>query len=57
MPRGVSKLRDLEKSGFRSLGAEDFAAKMQELYNKIKERLQSSNQEYKCREYHHRRYL
>jgi hypothetical protein len=38
--RGVFELRDLEKSEFRSDGAEDFAAEMQELHSKIKERLQ-----------------
>jgi hypothetical protein len=37
--RGVSELRYLEKSEFRSVGAEDFAAEMQELHSKIKERL------------------
>jgi hypothetical protein len=40
-------LRDLEKNEFRSVGAEDFAAEMQELHNQIKERLKNSNQEYK----------
>jgi hypothetical protein len=44
-PRGVSELRDLEQHKFRSVGAEDFAAEMQELHSKIKERLQYSNQE------------
>jgi hypothetical protein len=38
-PRGVSELRDLEQHEFRSAGVEDFAADMQELHNKIKERL------------------
>jgi hypothetical protein len=33
-PRGVSELRDLEQSEFRSAGAEDFAAEMQELHSK-----------------------
>jgi hypothetical protein len=41
--RGVSELRDLEKNEFISVGAEDFAAKMQDLHNNIKERLQNSN--------------
>jgi hypothetical protein len=54
-PRGVSELRDLDQSEFRSVGAEDFAAEMQELHSKIKERLQNSNQEYKRREDYHRR--
>jgi hypothetical protein len=52
-PRGVSELRDLEQNEFRSAGAEDFAVEMQELHGKIKERLQSSNQEYKRREDQH----
>jgi hypothetical protein len=56
-PRGVSELRDLEQSEFRSVGAEDFAAEMQELHSKIKERLQNSNQEYKRRADQHRREL
>jgi hypothetical protein len=56
-PRGVYELRDLEKNDFRSAGAEYFATEMQELHNKIKERLQSSNQEYKHREDQHRRQL
>jgi hypothetical protein len=38
-PRGVSELRDLEQSEFKSDGAEDFVAEMQELHRKIKERL------------------
>jgi hypothetical protein len=37
--RGVSEFKDLEQSEFRSVGAEDFAAEMQELHSKIKERL------------------
>jgi hypothetical protein len=48
--RGVSELRDLEHHKFRSVGAEDFAAEMQENHSKIKEWLQYSNQEYKHRE-------
>jgi hypothetical protein len=35
--RGVSNLRDLEHSEFRSAGDEDFIAEMQELHNQIKE--------------------
>jgi hypothetical protein len=50
-------LRDLEKTKFRSTGAEDFATKMKELHNKIKERLQNSSQEYKHRENQYRREL
>jgi hypothetical protein len=53
--RGVSELRDLEHTEFRSVGVEDFAAEIQELHGKIKERLQSSSQEYKHREFHHKR--
>jgi hypothetical protein len=56
-PRGVSELRDLEKNEFRSVGAEDFVAVMKELNSEIKERLNNSNQEYKHREYQHRRKL
>jgi hypothetical protein len=36
-PRGVSELRDLEQSEFRSAGAEEFAVEMQELHSKIRE--------------------
>ena len=46
-PRGVSEMRDLEQSEFRSASAEDFAAEMQELHRKVRERLENSNQEYK----------
>jgi hypothetical protein len=35
--RGVSELRYLEQSEFRSVGEEAFAAKMQELHSKIRE--------------------
>jgi hypothetical protein len=45
-PRGVSELRDLEKSEIISVGGEDFAAEMQKLHNHIIGHLQSSNQEY-----------
>jgi hypothetical protein len=48
-PRGVSELRDLEQGEIRSVGVEDFAAKMQRLHSRIKEQLQSSNQKYKHR--------
>jgi hypothetical protein len=54
-PRGVSELRDLKQSEFRSVGAEDFAAEMQELHNQIKEQLKKSNNEYKRRVDQHRR--
>jgi hypothetical protein len=55
--RGVSEFRDLKKSKFRSVGAEDFIAEMQELHNQIKEQLKKSNGEYKCRVDQHRRKL
>jgi hypothetical protein len=48
-PRGVSELRDLEKSEIRSVGAEDFAAEMENLHSQIRGQLQSSSQEYKHR--------
>jgi hypothetical protein len=48
-PRGVSELRDLEQSEFRSTGVEDFAIEMQELHNQIKEQLQRRNNKYKHR--------
>jgi hypothetical protein len=47
--RGVSELRDLEHSEFRSVGVEDFAAKIQELHNEIKDQLKKCNNEYKRR--------
>jgi hypothetical protein len=56
-PRGVSKLRDLEQSGFRSAGVEEFTAKMQKFHNQIKEKLQRTNKEYKRRVDRHRREL
>jgi hypothetical protein len=48
-PRGVLELRDLKQSDFRSAGADDFAAEMQELHNQIKEQLKKSSSEYKNR--------
>jgi hypothetical protein len=56
-PRGVSKLRDLDQSEFKSVGAEDFAAEMQELHNQIKEQLKKRNNEYKNRVDQHMRKL
>jgi hypothetical protein len=56
-PRGVSELRDLEKSEIRSVGAEDFAAETQKLHSQIRGQLQISNQEYKCKDDQHRREL
>jgi hypothetical protein len=55
--RGVSYLRDLDKNKFRSIGAKDFAAKMQKLHDQIKKQLQKSINEYKCRVDEHRRKL
>jgi hypothetical protein len=54
-PRGVSELRDLKQSEFRSTGAEDFTAEMQELHNQIKEKLKKRSSEYKRRVDQHRR--
>jgi hypothetical protein len=56
-PRGVSELRDLDHNEFRSDGVKYFAKEMKELHSKIKEWLQSSNQEYKHKKYQHRREL
>jgi hypothetical protein len=56
-PRGVSKLRYLEQSEFRSVGAEDFTAEMWKLHNQIKEKLQKNNRENKRRVDQHRREL
>jgi hypothetical protein len=42
-PRGVSELRDLKQSEFRSAGAEDFAVEMQELHNQIKKLLKKTS--------------
>jgi hypothetical protein len=56
-PRGVSELIYLEQSEFRSTGAEDFAAEMEELHNQIKEQLWRRNNEYKRIDYQHRRKL
>jgi RNA polymerase-interacting CarD/CdnL/TRCF family regulator len=53
-PRGVSELKDSEQNEFRSASAENFAEVMKELHNRVKERLQNSNQEYKRRADQHR---
>jgi hypothetical protein len=37
-PRGVSELRDLKQSEFRSVGSEDFATDMQKIHNQIKDK-------------------
>jgi hypothetical protein len=38
-PRGISKLRDLSQDEFRSARAEDFAAEMQKLHDRVREQL------------------
>ena len=47
----------MEHTEFRSVGAEEFVEEMKELHSQVKERLQSSNQEYKRRADQHRREL
>jgi hypothetical protein len=54
-PRGISELRNLEQIATRSTSAEDFAEAMKELHSQVKERLQSSSQEYKRRVDQHKR--
>jgi hypothetical protein len=54
-PRGVLELRDSEQNATRSASAEDFSEAMKEIHSQVKERLQNSSQEYKCRAYQHRR--
>jgi hypothetical protein len=54
-PRGVSELKDSEQNEFRIASAKDFAKGMKELHSRIKERLQSSSQEYKRRADQHRK--
>jgi hypothetical protein len=46
-PRGVSELRDFEQGDIRSIGVEDFAAKIEKLHSQIKGQLESSNHKYK----------
>jgi hypothetical protein len=48
-PRGVSELKELEQAETSSASAKQFAEAMQELQTEVKQRLQKSNQEYKCR--------
>jgi hypothetical protein len=55
--RGISELRDSEQIATRSASVEDFVEAMKELHRQVKERLQSSSQEYKRREDQHRRQL
>jgi hypothetical protein len=49
--RGISKLRDSEQNATRSASAKEFTEAVKELHNRVKERLQNSSQEYKCRAY------
>jgi hypothetical protein len=55
--RGISELRDLEQNATRSASAEEFAEAMKELHSRVKERLQSSSQEYKRRAAQHKRQI
>jgi hypothetical protein len=50
-------LKDAEQHEFRSTSAEDFAEGMKVFHSRIKERLQSLSEEYKCREDQHKREL
>jgi hypothetical protein len=52
--RGVSELKDAEQNEFRNASAKDFVEGMKELHSQVKERLQSSSQEYKRRADQHR---
>ena len=49
-PRGVSELRELGQLNKRSVDREDFAPRISELQEHVKERLQQSNVGYKARE-------
>jgi hypothetical protein len=48
-PRGITELRDMNQDEFLSVGAEDFAAEMQKLHDRVREQLQNNNQKYKSR--------
>jgi hypothetical protein len=48
-PRGVSELRDSEKIMTKSASAEEFVEAMEELHDRVKQRLIDSSQEYKHR--------
>jgi hypothetical protein len=48
-PRGITELRKLSQHEFRSVGAEEFAAEMQKLHDKVREQLQDNNQKYKSK--------
>jgi hypothetical protein len=56
-PRGVSELRDSEQTATSSASAEEFIEAMKELHNKVKQRLEDSNLEYKHRADQHQRQL
>jgi hypothetical protein len=56
-PRRVSELRDLEQSGIRSIGAEDFSIDMKKIHIQIIGQLHISNQECKHRADQHCREL
>jgi hypothetical protein len=55
--RGVSELRDSEKTTTSSASAEEFAEAMKELHSQVKERLLKSSHEYKRRTNQHQRQL
>jgi hypothetical protein len=48
-PRGISELRDLSQDEFRSIGAEDFAAEIQKIHDRVREQLQDNNHKYKSK--------
>ena len=48
-PRGVYELRDLGQLEKRSVNGEDFAARISELQEEVKVRVQKSNANYKAR--------
>jgi hypothetical protein len=56
-PRGVSELKELEQAETSSTSAKQFAEAMQELQTEVKQRLQKSNQEYKCKSDQRKRQL
>jgi hypothetical protein len=49
-PRGIYELRDLGKQEMRSVDDEDFAVSMQELQERVNEKLQDNNNKYRHRE-------
>jgi hypothetical protein len=54
-PRGISKLRYFRQDEFISVGVEDFAAKMQKLHDRVREKLQDNNKKYKRKDDQRRR--